>query len=209
MIEQGSIEWHMQRLGKVTASRLSDILAKTQKGWGASRANYLAELVAARLTGVPAAGFTNAAMQWGTETEPQARAAYEFFQDVRVEVAEFVDHPSVADSGASPDGYVGAEGLLECKCPQTATHIETLLGGSIPEKYRIQMQWQMACTGRKWCDFVSFDPRMPGNMQMFVRRLERDDTEIARLEKEVNAFLDELYAKVNALTALYGTAKAA
>lgn len=207
MIEQGSIEWHAQRVGKVTASRVADVIAKTKTGWGASRGNYMAELVAERLTGVPAVGFTNAAMQWGTDTEPQARAAYEFFTDATVDLVPFVDHPSVPYSGASPDGYVGADGLIEIKCPNTATHIETLLYGDmgVAAKYVTQMQWQMACTGRQWCDFVSFDPRMPGNMQLFLRRIPRDDTEISRLEGEVRAFLVELAAKVDALTARYGS----
>jgi putative phage-type endonuclease len=206
MIEQGSIEWHAQRCGKVTASRVADLIAKTKTGWGASRANYMAELVAERLTGVPAVGFVNAAMQWGTDTEPQARAAYEFFTDRTVELAGFVDHPHIPYTGASPDGYVGADGLIEIKCPSTATHIETLLYGDfgVAQKYVTQMQWQMACTGRKWCDFVSFDPRMPGNMQMFLRRIERDDKQIADLEHEVSVFLTELMAKVNALTERYG-----
>ncbi|HXI40035.1 MAG TPA: YqaJ viral recombinase family protein [Bryobacteraceae bacterium] len=209
MIEQGSVEWHLQRIGKVTASRVADVTAKTKTGYGASRANYLAELVAQRLTGVPSASFTNAAMQWGIDTEPQGRAAYEFFKDVTVDLAEFVDHPAIGYSGASPDGYVGEDGVVEIKCPLTATHIETLLGASIPEKYRAQMYWQMACTGRKWCDFVSFDPRMPGAMQMFVKRLDRDDNEIGRLENEVRHFLAEIDNKVTALQALYGEAKAA
>lgn len=209
MIEQGSIEWHAQRCGKVTASRVADVVAKTKTGWGASRANYLAELVAETLTGVPAVSFSNAAMQWGTDTEPQARAAYEFFTDNTVELASFVDHPTIALTGASPDGYVGADGLMEAKCPQTATHIETLLGATVPATYLTQIQWQLACTERKWCDFVSFDPRMPGSMQLFISRVQRDDVQIANLEKEVSLFLDELAAKVKALQALYGTAKAA
>jgi putative phage-type endonuclease len=206
MIEQGSIEWHAQRCGKVTASRVADLIAKTKSGWSTSRANYMAELVAERLTGVPAASFTNAAMQWGTDTEPQARAAYEFFTDATVELAGFVDHPTIRNSGASPDGYLGTEGLIEIKCPITATHIETLLFGDFgaPAKYVTQMQWQMACTGRQWCDFVSFDPRMPGNMQLFVRRIPRDNAEITRLESEVRTFLAELDAKVSALVERYG-----
>lgn len=209
MIAQGSPEWHMQRLGKVTASKLADMLARTQKGWGASRANYLAELVAARLTGVPTVSFANDAMRWGTETEPQARAAYEFFTDHSVCSSEFEDHPTIPMSGASPDGHIGADGLIEIKCPNTATHIDTLLGGGIPERYRVQMQWQMACTNRVWCDFVSFDPRMPGNMQLFIKRLDRDDVQIANLEKEVTLFLGEVSAKVDALKILYGMEKAA
>lgn len=193
-----------ERRGKVTASRIADMIAKTKTGWGASRANYAAQLVAERLTGETAVAYTNEAMRWGTETEPQARAAYEFFRDASVTETGFVSHPTITMSGASPDGLVAADGLVEIKCPNTATHIETLLGGAIPGKYSAQMQWQMACTGRAWCDFVSFDPRMPQNMSLFVRRLARNDAEIATLETEVRTFLAEVDATVARLTELYG-----
>lgn len=206
---QGSPEWLAARAGKVTASRMADMMARTKTGWGASRANYAAELVAERLTGTPAAKFTNDAMRWGTETEPQARAAYEFYKDASVEEVGFIDHPKIPMTGASPDGLVGADGLVELKCPNTATHIETLLGGSIPGKYAQQMQWQMACTGRAWCDFVSFDPRLPQSMSLFVRRLSRNDAEIADLESEVRKFLAEIDATVAKLTGLYGQREAA
>lgn len=199
---QGSVEWHLARVGKVTASRVSDVVAKTKTGWGASRANYMAELIAERLTGVPADSYASPAMKWGNETEPQARAAYEFFRDCEVETVGFVDHPALKLSGASPDGYVGKDGLVEFKCPNTATHIETLLGSAVPSKYFLQMQWQLACTGRKWCDFVSFDPRMPETMRLFVRRLDRDDTGIHELECSVAAFLEEIAQKLLRLGAL-------
>lgn len=199
---QGSIEWHLARVGKVTASRVSEIVAKTKTGWGASRANYMAELIAERLTGVPADNYSSPAMKWGSETEPQARAAYEFFRDCEVQDAGFVEHPALKLSGASPDGFVGKDGLVEFKCPQTGTHIETLLGGAVPAKYYLQMQWQMACTGRKWCDFVSFDPRMPENLRLFVRRLDRDATGIYELECAVAAFLEEISQKLLRLGAL-------
>lgn len=198
-IIQGSAEWHAARLGKATASRISDIIAKTKSGWGASRKNYLAELVAERLTGVPAEGFQNAAMKWGTDTEPQARAAYEFFTDNAVVEVGFVDHPSIPMSGASPDGLVGDTGLVEIKCPTTATHIDTLLNKAIPDKYMVQMQWQMACTGRAWCDWVSFDPRMPEDLRLFVRRIEADTDRIRELEMAVTTFLTELDNTVEAL----------
>lgn len=203
MIEQGSPEWYAERLGKVTASRVADVIAKTKTGWGAGRANYMAELVAERLTGNVAATYTNAAMNWGTETEPEARAHYEFMTNATVEPAPFVPHPSIAETGASPDGYVGAEGLVEMKCPNTATHIETLLGGSVPGKYATQMQWQMACTGRLFCDFVSFDPRLPPSMQLFIKRLPRDDAAIKQLEADVVDFLNELRLTVHRLRAKY------
>lgn len=203
MITQGTPEWFAQRVGKVTASRVADVVARTKSGWGASRANYMGELIAERLTGAPAPSFSNAAMQWGTETEPKARVAYEFLRDCDAAQVGFVDHPSIPMSGASPDGLVGEDGLVEIKCPNTSTHIDTLLNGTVPEKYELQMLWQMACTGRAWCDFVSFDPRMPPSMQLFVRRIERDDKAMAELEKNVAIFLSELDAKVAALRTAY------
>jgi putative phage-type endonuclease len=206
VIEQGSTEWHALRCGKATASRVADIMAKTKTGWGASRANYAAELIAERLTGVPAEGFTSAAMQWGVDKEAEAKAAYEFLTDVEVVPASFVPHPKIAMAGASPDGLVEDDGLIECKCPNTATHLETLLGRSVPSKYVTQMQFQMACTGRQWADFVSYDPRLPETMRLFVKRVNRDDKMIADLEREVAAFLAEIDQKVAELTKAYGAA---
>ena len=201
-LEQGSPEWLAARVGKVTASRVADLIAKTKSGWGASRANYMAELIAERLTGHPAASFTNAAMQWGTDTEPQARAAYEFFTDAQVVEVGLVPHPLIADAAASPDGLVGDDGMIEIKCPNTSTHIDTLLGEKVPAKYNTQMQWQMACADRKWCDFVSFDPRMPAHLQMFVKRVDRDYDRVAELEEMVTAFLAELADKIKQLNKL-------
>jgi len=203
-MEQRSQEWFGARLGRVTASRVADVIAKTKTGYSTSRANYAAQLVAERLTGTVAESYTNAAMAWGTDQEPDARTAYEFLHDAAVAEVGFVPHPNIAMSGASPDGLVGEDGLVEIKCPITATHIETLRGASIPGKYQTQMLWQMACTGRKWCDFVSFDPRLPENMRLFVKRLERDDARIAELEAEVTAFLSEIDATVAELTRIYG-----
>lgn len=202
-IIQGSPEWFAIRCGKVTASRVADVVARTKTGWGASRANYMAELVAERLTGAVAESYSNAAMQWGTDTEPEARRAYEFYRDVDVAQVGFIVHPHIEQSGASPDGLVEPGGLVEIKCPNTATHIDTLLSATVPGKYATQMQWQMACTGRQWCDFVSFDPRMPEAMRLFVRRVQRDNEAIAELEKLVTAFLEELDAKVAALRTAY------
>lgn len=202
-IIQGSEEWFAIRCGKVTASRVADVIAKTKSGPAASRKNYLAELVAERLTGEAAQGYSNAAMLWGTDMEPQARAAYAFYTDAEVEEIGFVVHPAIADSGASPDGLVGDSGMVEIKCPNTATHIETLRNESVPAKYVTQMMWQMACTGRQWCDFVSFDPRMPEDMQIFIKRVERDDMRISELESEITAFLKELDDTVDELNAKY------
>lgn len=204
-IIQGSAEWLALRSGKVTASRVADIVARTKSGYSASRANYMAQLVAERLSGEPAPSFTSAAMQHGTDTEPQARKAYEFYRDVDVTEVAFVPHPSIADAGASPDGLVGDDGLVEIKCPNTATHIDTLLGQKVPEKYVTQMLWQMACTGRQWCDFVSFDPRMPEAMSLYVERVKRDDARIQELETEVVTFLRELNDKISNLTKRYGS----
>jgi putative phage-type endonuclease len=202
-IIQGSPEWFAARLGKVTASRVSDVTAKTKSGWGASRTNYMAQLVAERLTGTAGESYTNAAMQWGTDQEPIARDFYAAHTKAAVDLVGFVDHPRISMSGASPDGLIGSVGLVEIKCLNTATHIETLLGQSVPSKYISQMQWQMACTGRQWCDFVSFDPRMPNHMQMFVGRVNRDNIAISELESMVESFLAELAEKVASLTHLY------
>lgn len=203
LIEQRSDDWFAIRCGKATASRVADIVAKTKSGWSTSRANYKAQLVCERLTGCVEPSYTNAAMQWGIDKEPDARAAYCFRQDVDVMEVGFVDHPVVAMSGASPDGLIGEDGLLEVKCPITATHIETLLGQSVPSKYLHQIQWQLACTERLWCDFVSFDPRVPPSMQLFVERIHRDDAMIRQLEQEVTDFLAEVDETVTQLRKRY------
>lgn len=196
MIEQGSPEWFAARCGRVTASRVADVIAKTKSGYSTSRANYEAQLICERLTGVVAPSFTNAAMQHGIDTEPQARAAYEFMKNVDVGIAEFVIHPAIPMAGASPDGYVGDDGLLEIKCPQQAAHLDTLLTGKVPGKYVTQMMWQLASTGRKFCDFVSFNPSFPAHLQLFVQRVPRDLSVIAELEKEVTTFIAEIDQKV-------------
>lgn len=200
MIPQSDTEaWNAARLGHVTASRVADVVAKTKTGWSASRTNYAAELVAERLTGAASERYVNAAMQWGLDTEAQARGAYAFYRNATPSEAAFLVHPSIKWAGASPDGFVGDDGLVEFKCPNTATHIETFLGGSVPEKYRLQMQWQMACAGRAWCDFASFDPRLPEKMRLTVRRFERDEAEIGRLEREVGQFIGEIEETIAAL----------
>jgi putative phage-type endonuclease len=198
---QGSDDWRYARCGSLGASRVADAIAKTKSGWGASRANLMAEMIAERLTGTPAEGFTNAAMQWGTQTEPFARAAYEFRTNATVTEVGLIRHPKIEGTHASPDGLVDPDGMIEIKCPMTATHIETVIGQGIPAKYVTQMQWQMACASTEWCDFVSFDPRLPEAMRLFVKRLSRDDAMIAQLEKDVTAFLAEVDAKIVALRA--------
>lgn len=196
---QGSPEWHAARCGKVTASRIADLMARTKSGYGASRANYMSEIIVERMTGAPYPSFTTAAMQWGIETEPQARAGYAFLHDVEVVEVGFINHPTLEGAGASPDGLVGDDGLVEIKCPNTSTHIEILLSKQVPDKYVKQMMFQMACTGRDFCDFVCFDPRMPSGLQMFVQRVHRDDALIAEIEAEVEKFLAEVEEKLEAL----------
>ena len=199
MIEQRTEAWHNARAGKATASRIADIMARTKSGPAASRKNYMAELAIERLTGVHEEGFKSADMQWGIIHEGSARDEYCMSRGVLVNECGFFDHPSIPMTGASPDGLIGDDGLIEIKCPRSATHIEFLLTGEIDSRYKYQMLWQMACTGRQWCDFVSYDPRMPEKLRMKVVRFERDDEEIARIEDEVDAFLRELDAQVGAL----------
>ena len=198
MINQGTEEWFQQRLGKVTASRISDVIAKTKTGVSTSRQNYLIQLVSERLTGKKTDSFTNKAMEDGVEREPIARKLYESKTNSIVTEVGFFDHPVIKSSGASPDGAVNAEeegkyaGLIEIKCPIETTHTNTLMNKLVPSKYIPQMQWQLACTGAKWVDFVSYNPNFPDTMQIFVVRVDRDNAYIAELEAEVLKFLDEV-----------------
>lgn len=203
MHDQRTDGWLTERCGRVTASAIYKVMAKTKTGYGADRANYHAQLVAERLTGVPAESFTNAAMQWGVDTEEQARAMYSLETGESVVETGFHAHPSILFSGASPDGLVGETGLVEIKCPNTATHIATLTGASIDRKYLLQMQWQMECTGRDWCDFASFDPRLPDEMQLHIRRVERDEALLAEIREEVTKFLTEVASTVELLSNTY------
>jgi putative phage-type endonuclease len=202
MSVQGSPEWFAERLGRVGASRVADIVARTKSGYSTSRENYAVELALERLTGQRADSYQNAAMQWGTETEPMARAAYEATTGVMVTECGSIPHPRIEMAGASPDGLIGVDGLLEIKCPNSATHINTLRSRKPDGKYITQMQWQMACTERAWNDFVSYDPRMPEGLELFVTRIERDASKIAELEREVVKFLAEVDAMVAELLAL-------
>ena len=188
-MQQGTDEWFAARLGKVTASRAADVM--TKKG-SAARANLSAQLVLERLTNTKGESFSSAAMQWGVDQEPFARAAYEAHSGVWVDTVGFVQHPTIGRAGASPDGLVGHDGLVEIKCPNTATTIDTLLTGKVPSNYATQMQMQMACTGRVWCDYAVFDSRMPVKAQLFVKRVQRDQKFIDDLNKEIIAFLAEV-----------------
>ena len=204
-IEQRTDDWYAARLGKVTASSLYKVLAKTKTGYGADRGNYMTQLVLERVTGTKADSYTNAAMQWGIDQEPFARAAYEAKTGVLVEEVGFVSHPTIEAAGASPDGLVGDDGMVEIKCPDSKTALECWLSENPVEgKYFAQMQWQMRCADRAWCDYVVFDPRMPVKAQLFVTRVTRDDEWLAATEQEVIKFLAEVDAKVAALKKIIG-----
>jgi putative phage-type endonuclease len=196
MVEQGTPEWQALRIGKLTASRVADMLATVKTGESMSRKNLRADLIAERLTGNKNDSYTNSAMNWGVETEPQARVAYEVFSDTLVDQIAFVDHKTIPNFGCSPDGLVDEDGLIEIKCPNTSTHLEYLETRKPPTKYMTQMMSQMSVTGRKWCDFVSFDPRLPDGLKLLVVRIKRDDEAIAKIEAEAIKFLAEIDAKI-------------
>jgi len=193
--EQGKEEWFKCRLSMVTASEFKSVLAK---GEGKTRRTYMLKLASERLTGLSSQGYTNAAMEWGNETEPQARAAYELFQEVEVQQVGFCKLGQWV--GCSPDSLVGNDGLLEIKCPNTTTQIDTILKGLVPPGHKAQIQGQLYVTGRQWCDFVSFDPRIPGKSQYFCKRVIRDDSYIDDiLHPEIEKFVEELKKLVKKL----------
>lgn len=205
-MEQRSEEWFAARLGKVTASRLWDMLKTIRNGdWAASRRNYAAQLVTERLTGRSHDRFvyTNEHMEWGKEQEPAAREAYSKKTGLEVVEVGIVEHPTIPNALASPDGLIGEDGLVEIKCLLPANHLELLLTEEIKEQYLLQMMWQMACTGRQWCDFVSYDPSQKENMQLFIKRVHRNDKEIKHLENEVEIFLNEVETTLNELRNKY------
>jgi len=196
VVEQGTEDWHEARLGRATASRFKDVMTKIRSGEAATRKNYKFELVAERLTGQRQEMYSNAAMEWGTENEPVARLRYELTTGNDVEECGFFVHPDI-EAGASPDGLIGDDGIIEIKCPNTSTHIETLRKRAVPSQYYWQIQGQLWMTDRKWCDFVSFDPRLPENAQFFTVRVNRNDKDIEELESEVKEFLNEVELEVN------------
>jgi putative phage-type endonuclease len=198
-MEQRSDAWYAARCGSLGASQLNEALATTKNGWGASRENLKNRIIAERLTGTPTETFQNAAMVWGVVTEDQARKAYEEATGTFVDELGIAQHPVLEHTHASPDGLVGEDGLLEIKCPNTTTHIETLKSQKVPSKYMNQMLWQMRCVDRQWCDYVSFDPRLPEHLQLFIKRVERDDAAIAELEAKVAEFLTEVSREIDAL----------
>ena len=185
---QGSQEWHESRIGMVTASRISDVVAG---GRGATRAAYMNEIITTMLTGVQN-DYTNPYIEWGIEHEPKARQLYELLHGVEVEEVGFIKHPSIERTGASPDGLVGDHGMVEIKCPASKTHSQFLIDQKINRKYQLQMLWQMECTGRKWCDFVSYDPRFPAELQLSVKRVEFDEVEALQTREKVVSFVEEM-----------------
>ena len=200
MIIQGSEAWFEQRRGHLTASRMSDVLAKGKSGEAVTRAKYRMQLVAERITGLVAESFTSAAMEWGVEHEKFARIRYEADTGYFVDEAAFCFHPTIKWLGASPDGTIsGVNALIEIKCPNTQTHLEYRLDNKPPSKYVNQMQCQMWVTGAEWCDFVSYDPRVPEHLQLFISRLQRDNDLIAKMEIETIKFLGEVEEAINQL----------
>lgn len=206
---QRSPEWLTYRAGKVTASGICDLMRTLKDGSSSqSRAAYMGQIVRDRFAlradpnYVPPRGYSNAAMQWGNDTEPMARSAYCMLADIDIVEVGFVDHPRIALAGCSPDGLIGNDGLLEIKCPETHTHIATLINREISSEYIVQMQWQMACTGREWNDFVSYDPRLPPRLSMYKQRVFRDDAAIAKYEAAVidfQAAVEELMERLDRL----------
>jgi putative phage-type endonuclease len=192
-MEQRTQEWFDARLSKVTASRVADVIAKTKTGVSTSRQNYLTQIVTERLTGKKAdSGYINQAMQDGIDREEAARSLYELKYGVVKEVG-FIDHPTIAMSGASPDGIIAdGDGVLEIKCPIETTHTNTLMTDKVPSKYIPQIQWQMAVTGARFAHFVSYNPNFPDNMVLFVKQVDRDDEYIKMLVDEIITFLKEV-----------------
>jgi putative phage-type endonuclease len=190
--KQRTTEWYDARRGQVGASRIADIMARTKSGTAASRKNYMCELLCARLTGNDLDQYESEAMRWGTEHEPEARAVYEATTGNIVEECGFIVHPTIIGAGASPDGLVGSDGVLEIKCPGTSAHLETLLENHIETKYQYQMAWQIECTARKWADFVSYDPRLPEKLSVKVIRFIPEKALLDDIRAGVIQFLKEL-----------------
>lgn len=190
-MKQRTDEWLQARAGKATASRFKDVLAKIKSGEAATRRDYRYQLAVERLTRQPVQGYSNAAMQWGTDTEPQARQAFQFLEGLKVEEAGFIVHEHLL-AGCSPDGLIGTDAGLEIKCPYNSTvHIQTLLDG-VPPEHMAQIQGSMWITGRRRWHFVSFDPRLPEDLRYYHEIVGWDDDKIALIEHEVTRFLEEV-----------------
>ena len=199
-VQQGTEEWHALRLGNLTASRVADALKTTKSGqWTAARKDYRTELVVERLTGESPHYFVSYEMQWGTDNEPDAAFFYGAVRQEHPTECGIFEHPKIQRALASPDRMIGDDGLIEIKCPKSATHVDYLLNEYIPLEYELQIDWQLACTGRQWCDFVSFDPRMPAHCRMYVQRHHRNEAAIEAIENMVTGFLSEVDAEYEAL----------
>ncbi|WP_241597745.1 lambda exonuclease family protein [Rosenbergiella epipactidis] len=199
-MEQRTDDWFAARCGRITASRLADVMAKTKSGYSASRKNYMMELICQRLTGKVEQGFTSVPMIRGTELEPVAREMYVLNQfDAEVKEVGFILHPVIDGFGASPDGLVNDDGLIEIKCPNTATHLETMRTGKPKREYLLQMHAQMMCTGRKWCDFVSYDDRLPQDLAYFETRIHQNDELVKEIEVEIASFLSDMEQEISTI----------
>ena len=212
---QNTPEWLMQRIGMCTGSKVADVIgrkkqtkAQIEKGEVAEylkgRDDYMWDVVVERLTGRATDHYISPAMEHGTDTEPLARAAYETAMDVDVKHGGFFVHPQMEWFGASPDGLIGTDGILEIKCPTTRVHLQYLKDDEIPIDYAPQMLAELACTERKWCDFVSYDDRLPANMRLFIKRFERNDALIAGMEAEVKTFLEDVILRLGELAERFG-----
>lgn len=193
---QGTEEWKQARIGSLGASVIHEVIAKNASGPSASRATRLAALLLERLTGQERDIFVTKSMQQGKDREPEARDLYALLTNKTVVESGIHQHPTILGTHASPDGLVGDDGLIEIKCPEPKEHLETLDLQRIHDKYVVQMLWQMRCTGRQWCDYVSYNPDFPPHMAMWIKRVEYDAKRIEKIETEVIAFLAELNAKV-------------
>ena len=200
MLHQGTDEWRLARVGSVGASDAPKVMRKTKTGFSADRDSLLTEKIYERLTGKPWPSFVTAAMQQGIEREPEARTLYSVVKGHDVDEVGIVPHPTIKSSHASPDGYVGERGLVELKCPEARAHMKLLDDGSIPNDHAVQMAWQLCCTGRDWCDYVSYNPDLPIKLQLFIRRVPRDEARNRELEREIARFVEEIDRKVEKLS---------
>lgn len=198
-VEQGSDRWKQLRCGQITASRAKDVIAMTKKGEAANRRDYRTEILVERLTGVPVEQYVSKEMLWGKQQEPFARSAYEIYAAVFVDQVGFVVHANIPFFGCSPDGLVGDDGMIQIKCGNRTTHLAWMQSGVVPIEHIPQMLAELAVTGRKWIDFVSYHPEFPEHLQLFVRRFARNEKLIAGMESEVVHFHQECESVLQSL----------
>jgi predicted phage-related endonuclease len=203
---QGSDEWRQARCGSVGASDAPRVVRRTKSGYSADRESLMAEKVLERLTGAPVEIFKTQAMLQGTAREPEARMLYEVVRGAEVAEVGLIPHPSIKGTHCSPDGFVGEAGLIEIKAPMAAAHLNTLLTETISEAHLVQVMWQLSCTRRSWCDYVSYNPDFPAPMQVWIKRVVRDAAFIGELEREIATFIKEIDRKVEQLSRRYAMA---